>query len=141
MHVYIYLMYAPLFLFSSGGEWTPGRGGGLGLCTVTKAADAVLGYTWLTSTASRAAEQGCTTTFHALVIYIYIYMCIYICIYIRAGAPFVALIYIYVLYIYIYVYMYIYLHTWLTSTASRMAEQGCTTTFHALVRISVKLYI
>ena len=104
-------MYAPLFLFSSGGEWTPGRGGGLGLCTVTKAADAVLGYTWLTSTASRAAEQGCTTTFHALVIYIYIYICVYIYVYIYALVRLSLLLYIFMYYIYIYMYICIYICT------------------------------
>ena len=48
-----------------------------------KAADAVLGHTWLTSTASRAAEQGCTTTFHACnqciaLIHIFMYTYMYI---------------------------------------------------------------
>jgi len=44
------------------------RGGRLGLSTVAKAAEAVLGYAWLTSTdeAARPSDSPVITTFHAL---------------------------------------------------------------------------
>mmetsp|Transcript_16367 Transcript_16367/g.45702 ORF Transcript_16367/g.45702 Transcript_16367/m.45702 type:complete len:822 (-) Transcript_16367:231-2696(-) len=50
----------------AGAALPPGRGGGLGLSTVTRAAAAVAGDAWLTSTTD--GPQGIvTTTFHALV--------------------------------------------------------------------------
>ena len=61
-------------------------------------------HTWLTSTASRAAEQGCTTTFHALVrpcraciAYMYVCVCIYIYIYAHTHT-----------HVCIYIYVHIY---------------------------------
>ena len=55
-----------------GTEWSPRRGGGLGLSTVARAATAVYGHAWLTSSdetrpdGARPSDSPVITTFHAL---------------------------------------------------------------------------